>query len=433
MNCTENKELLVAFVEGLLDEPQRQEVTEHLRDCPSCRTEVEELRNLHDRLVGNGKTLARSDLENDVMNKIVREQNVRLKAAGKAAAGLKLRRLIMNSKITKLAVAAAVVVAVLLGVHFVGNPLGSTVTFADVVKPILNARTVVFDFIVGSDETGPAMHDVVVGSKIRRTFSNMETVLIIDIDNAKMLTLDPKTKGAAYVDIQGPLQEGTRNFLEMVRRAVTDMEGIPVQKLGQRNIDGREAIGFEAKNPHVQLTIWADPETAMPIRIELLLGQTLYILKNIEFDVPVEDSLVSMDVPDGYTLSGKQFDMSQFTEQDFTTMLRLWVEHTLDGNFPDSLNFEDAMKLAPQIGEKIDQLDLSEEQKMQLGMTLGRGFVFFQQLASNGTAWQYVGAGVKLGDAEKAVFWYQPEDSTTCRVIYGDLSVKDVAPEDLPK
>ncbi|UCG58702.1 MAG: zf-HC2 domain-containing protein [Phycisphaerales bacterium] len=430
MNCTENKELLVAFVEGLLDEPQRHKVTEHLRDCPSCRTEVEQLRSLQDRLVGNGKTLARSDLENDVMNKIVREQNVRLKAAGKAAAGLKLRRIIMTSKITRIAAAAAVLVVAALGVHYM---MGPSITFADVVKPILNARTVVFDFIVGSDETGPAMHDVVVGSKIRRTFSNMETVLIIDIDNAKMLTLDPKTKGAAYVDIQGPLQEGTRNFLEMVRRAVTDMEGIPVQELGRRNIDGREAIGFEAKDPHVQLTIWADPETAMPIRIELLFGQTLYILKNIEFDVPVEDSLVSMDLPAGYTLSGKQFDMSQFTEQDFTTMLRLWVEHTLNGNFPDSLNFEDAMKLAPQIGEKIDQLDLSEEQKMQLGMTLGRGFVFFQQLESSGAAWHYAGAGVKLGDAEKAVFWYQPRNSSNFRIIYGDLSAKDVAPEDLPK
>jgi hypothetical protein len=211
------------------------------------------------------------------------------------------------------------------------------------------------------------------------------------------------------------------------------MEGIPIQELGQRNIDGREAIGFQAKNPHVELTIWADSETAMPIRIRLLLGQSLYILKNIEFDVQVEDWQVSMDPPAGYTLSDKEFDMTQFSEQDFTTMLRFWVEHLLDGNFPESLTLEDTMKLTPQIGEKIDQLDISEEQKMQLGMTCGRGFVFFQQLEPSGATWHYVGAGVKLGEAEKAIFWYRPKDSPTCRVIYGDLSVKDVAPEDLPK
>ena len=45
----------------------------------------------------------------------------------------------------------------------------------------------------------------------------------------------------------------------------------------------------------------------------------------------------------------------------------------------------------------------------------------------------YAGAGVKLGDADKAIFWYRQKDAKTYRVIYGDLSVKDVAPEDLPK
>jgi hypothetical protein len=45
----------------------------------------------------------------------------------------------------------------------------------------------------------------------------------------------------------------------------------------------------------------------------------------------------------------------------------------------------------------------------------------------------YAGNGVKLGDAETAIFWYLPEGSETYRVIYGDLSVKDVTPENLPK
>ena len=45
----------------------------------------------------------------------------------------------------------------------------------------------------------------------------------------------------------------------------------------------------------------------------------------------------------------------------------------------------------------------------------------------------YEGAGVEVGDAGMAVFWYKPKDSETYKVIYGDLSVRDVAPEDLPK
>ncbi len=346
---------------------------------------------------------------------------------------------IMKSKMTKLAAVAVIIIGTFFGIsHF----FGGTVTFADVIKPILNARTVVFDFIVGEEETGPVIHDIVAGSRIRRTFSNMETILILDLDNAKMLTLDPSSKGAAYIDIEGPIGEGTKSILDLIRNIVTklkEQDELPVQELGQKEIDGRKAIGFFlADKPHIELTIWADPKTALPIRIEILLGQSFLgqthcILKNIEFNVPVDESLVSTEVPAGYTLSDQEFDMSQFTEQDFVITLRFWVEHFLDGNFPESLNLEDLMNVTGRIGEKIDKLDISEQEKMQLGMTFGRGFVFFQQLGPNGVDWHYAGKGVKFGDADTPVFWYQPKDSKTYRVIYGDLSVEDVLPEDLPR
>jgi hypothetical protein len=54
-------------------------------------------------------------------------------------------------------------------------------------------------------------------------------------------------------------------------------------------------------------------------------------------------------------------------------------------------------------------------------------------MASGPDGWHYAGAGVKLGDAATAIFWYQSSGSDTYRVIYGDLSAKDVAEKDLPK
>lgn len=340
---------------------------------------------------------------------------------------------IMTSRMTKLAAAAVIILVAFFGVS---QFLGGTVTFADVIQPILNARTVVLDFIVGDEANGPVIHDVVVDSRIRRTFSNMATVLIIDLDSARMLTLDPEGKGAVYVDIQGPLREGTRNYIELVRDIVVKLEddpNIPVQKLGQQEIEGRKAVGFHVSDQNIELTIWADSKTALPIRIELLQGRTRTIIKNIEFDVPLDDRLVSMDVPTGYTLHEEEMDMSEFNEQDFIVVLRVWAEHLLGGKFPDSLGLEDLMKLAPMMGEKIDQLDISDEQKVQLGMSFGRGVLFIQQLIAKGADWHYAGGGVKLGDASKAIFWYQPKDSETYRVIYGDLHVEDVEADKLPK
>jgi len=441
MNAHERiKGRLVDFALRELSEQQSAQVEAHLTECQQCSSELRQLKTVLE-CAANRRELsadeqmcesAKEALFAVVANREIKEPTSRLTIRLES-----IRRTIMKSTITKLATAAAILVAAVLGLHLF-NPFRATVTFADVIRPILSARTVVLDFIVGSEETGPAMHDIIVGSKIRRTItiSNMETIMIIDLDNAKMLTLDPLSKGAAYVDIKGYLREGTRNLIEFVRNAVIrvkDRPDIPVQELGQREIDERKAVGFLVRGHNEEVTIWADAQTAQPIRIELLLGQTLYILKNIKFDVPVDETLVSMEPPAGYTLSDKQFDMSQFTEQDFITILRLWVEHVLGGSFPPSLSVAELMNQTPAIGEKIDQLDISDEEKTQLGMTMGKGLVFFQQLEPTGATWHYAGSGVKLGDASKAIFWYQPKGSQTYRVFYGDLSVKDVAPGDLPK
>jgi len=344
------------------------------------------------------------------------------------------RRIIMKSRITKLAAAALIIIFAGIVLSLLGE---GTPTFAQVIEPILNARTVVFDLIAGEDETGPVIHDIIKDSRIRRTMSNMPTIMIIDLDDGRMLNLDPQAKGAAYFDIKGPLQEAARSYLVLVREIVAKLKDHPewwtITELGEQEIDGQRAVGFHVSGRDQQLTVWADPRMAVPIRIELRRRQSVIaIFKNIEFDVPVDDSLVSMDVPAGYTLHEGELNLSDFNEQDFIETLRMWAELLHDGKFPDRLSAEDFMAQVPLIGAKIDQLDISDEQKLQRGMQLGRGITFFQFLRHQ-NEYHYAGKGVKLGDAEKAIFWYQPENSKNWRVIYGDLSVKDVAPENLPK
>jgi hypothetical protein len=59
--------------------------------------------------------------------------------------------------------------------------------------------------------------------------------------------------------------------------------------------------------------------------------------------------------------------------------------------------------------------------------------MIFLQKFEFGGKWGYAGKGVKLGDAEKVILWYQLPGSSAYRAIYGDLRVADVAEEDLPK
>lgn len=45
---------------------------------------------------------------------------------------------------------------------------------------------------------------------------------------------------------------------------------------------------------------------------------------------------------------------------------------------------------------------------------------------------EYFGGGVKLGDAGTAIMWWRIKGAQTYRVVYGDLTVKDIDPSDLP-
>jgi len=90
------------------------------------------------------------------------------------------------------------------------------------------------------------------------------------------------------------------------------------------------------------------------------------------------------------------------------------------------------MQIVPVLGAKLTAMNISEEEGTQMGLNFGKGLMFHQMLQTQGQS-HYAGQGVKLGDASKAVFWYKPQGSETYRVIYGDLSVKDVSPENLPK
>jgi len=431
MNCAECKEILVAYLEGLLEEPQKQSVAEHLKDCQPCQDEVKELINLRERLVDNGKVLAQSNLEDEVLDRIFREQNVRLKAAAKVSKSLQLRKLIMKSPIIRMAAAAVIIIAVLIGIHQFGS---GTVTFAKVVEPILNAKTVILDLIIGCDETNPVMHEIVVGSRIRRTMSNMPNMVqVLDTDSGKMLVLENEGKTASYVDIQGTVQEGTKNYVEFLRQVIRQVQDGRVEKIGEQVIEGQKAIGFVGRSQNEEVKIWAEPKTGHPIRIELKIGQMSAIMKNFKFDVQVDDALVSMDVPDGYQLKETTFDLSNATENDFIEGLRVWAEVLLDGTFPETVGSEITMKQMPVLAGKLQQMNISEEEGTEMAMRVARGMLFHQTLETRGGDWHYAGKGVKLGDADKAIFWYRPTDSQTYRVIYGDLRVEDVTPEGLPR
>ena len=380
--------------------------------------------------------------DREFLDKLKEESTVMFEASARKRSGhfkesintISIWRTIMKSPITKIAAAVVVISGVLIVMHFTGLSTG-TVTFADVIKPILNAQTAVLDIIIGEEESGgPVIHDQIKGPLIRRTLSHMEDVVsIIDLETSRILSLTISKKEAAYVDLKG--LPSMPNYLDTLRNIVSELQETPafeVEELGKQEIDGQEAVGFLARHPKAEVTIWADPETALPVRIEQVSGQMKIICKNVKFDVPMDDSQFSMDVPDGYKLQEVELDLMGATEEEFIEGLRIRAEVFGGGQFPDSVAVEDFVKEAPSMEEKIDALGLSDEEETEQGLKITRHLLFIRFFKGQGK-WHYAGNGVKLGDAETAIFWYRPEGSETYRVIYGDLRVKDVEEENLPQ
>jgi hypothetical protein len=156
------------------------------------------------------------------------------------------------------------------------------------------------------------------------------------------------------------------------------------------------------------------------------------VCDNLKFDVELDESRFSMKIPEDYTIGNTGLDFDKSSESDFIEALRIWAEILEDGYFPDSISLENALEIGLKLDRGLRHADLTEEQKMEVAMRFAQGLVFLRFFKGQGQ-WHYKGVGIKMGDANAPIFWYQPEGSNNFRVIYGDLNVEEVLPEDLPE
>lgn len=365
-------------------------------------------------------------------------------------------RTIMKSPITKLAAAAAVIIiVVLIGIYQFG---GSTPAFAEIVQPLLTAHTTTCKITINIKGVPPQTRDCMFmePGRMRQVMSS-GVIRISDKHQGKTMKLYPAEKKAIIYEMTNIPEDKQRsdNWFLQIReciRQAQETEDESVKFIGKQKIDGVRAIGYRIgeNSDMMDMTVWADAETLLPIRIEYSLASAgVYVniegtitYSDIVFNEELDESL--FEVPEGYESQTMQYDYEPFKppgEEDLIQALTLWSDKT-EGEFPSELNMKAAVELIQLIQEEMGikfekgkAPDLSNPQLHEfyrIRRRIQRGIGFKQKLPSE-SDWHYTGKGVKPGDADTSIFWYRPEGSETYRVIYGDLSVKDVAPENLPK
>ncbi|MHC4622049.1 MAG: hypothetical protein ACYTEQ_30275 [Planctomycetota bacterium] len=259
--------------------------------------------------------------------------------------------------------------------------------------------------------------------------------MVLDYEEGKVLILDSNRKTAMFIRIDG-LPEAPPNFFERLKFGIEKLKGLPdatVESVGRTVIDDRDCVGLRVYvGQSADVTIWSEVEGNLPVLViaDRLYGETRAVFSNFDFDTEIDESLFSMEVPDGYTLQDQaQADFANPTEQDLVEGLRIWAD-LIGGLFPPKLSLGVIQEQSGVIEQRFKENRVPDAEQVKMMVQIVRGLTFVQKIKGG---WEYAGEGVQLGEGEKAIFWYQPEDGDNYHVIYGDLRVEELPPENMAK
>ncbi len=383
---------------------------------------------------------------------------------------LSKQRWIMRHPVSSAAAAAIFVLAIVgVGLWFSGGG-GTTPAYADFLQPLLDAKTVKYKRVMemtslpagmtglSAEEQEKRMKpqtSVVMESGFKRSRTEVpgKRVEIWDGNQRKQLVLYPALKRATLFDDSGgseeksteeedrgsasprrPEEPGTVTLFRSLLLDTVHKPGAQRESLGEKEIDGRRVVGFSLSARGVTINVWGDPKTRLPVHIESTIAMAPHLKitqSDFEFNVPMDESLFSLEPPAGYevTVKGRQpRDDTPETENDLVEIFRYYGRYS-GGRFPDVLDWQwidEVQSEARRLDAELTGKPQAEREKQfdEGSRKLHRAMNFMLQVPKD-SGWQYGGKGVSIGEAGTPIFWYRPKETTKYRVIYADFSVRD--------
>ncbi len=260
-----------------------------------------------------------------------------------ATPSVSIWRTIMKSPITKLTVAACVIIAIIIGFSNFG---GSGIAFADVLQKI-QGSSYTFDLrIIDKESSNTTKVSVLEPGKVRMDGdSQMQISSILDVYKGKSLILFHQQKAAMFfnADSLSPALTSETGFIGLFLRPVQNLWNLKdgtEKEVGEKEIEGRKAKGFKVFQEDnfckYEITIWADAKTSEPILVEVIMSapdnteQTVtFLMDNFKLNAKPDESLFSTEVPAGYTL-GYQKELDELDKGTKTTSEAEKIEKILE-------------------------------------------------------------------------------------------------------
>ena len=486
--------LLVDFVLGELPEGQAYEVKLHLAECRECRSELKRLEVLLECTSRMSKLSADEQMCISAKNRVftVVSGEEKSKTIAWPNIGRAFRwRILMKNPITKLAVAAVVIIACLIGVSF-WRTSGSGIALADVLARIEKVKAFRYKTSLQYWSTKATGED----PNKRYNFREQRATSLTSQEygsKSKGIILDPNGGWSTFAEIYFLPQKKT--FIVIMpkrknywRKELDDVGIEEIQKqsifsntdprtslkrilktkyesIGRATIDGIEVEGFRTTDHNTtdpnlwfDIKIWVDVKTRFPVQCDSTTAwfdqmgdsQTMHVvMHDYQWDVPVDAAEFEPPViPDDYTGTVVK---RQFNEEPAIQGLKVWVE--LLGNYPDPeiiTNIDDVASTVLRLAEKSETpaaLRLKEEVKGLTDEQISNKLVdflmpirglarFYGLLQDDKKDPAYYGKTVTPKDADKVLMRWKVSDNeyhadNEYRVIYGDLHAETVTPEKL--
>jgi outer membrane lipoprotein-sorting protein len=396
---------------------------------------------------------------------------------------INIRRIIMRSRVIKLAAAAVIIIAVLIGLHQFSTSIES-IALADVLEKVEQVQA--FMYKGKMNMTGNMQPGMPVGpqqAEINVTISaeygikmemDMNTVvsgasqkikqlMYILPNEKKMYMIIPEQKKYIQMEFDDSMLARMKKQSYDPREFLRQIVNSKYTDIGRSVIDGVEVEGFRTTDSavfggmeDVNVILWVDRETELPVLEEMhyKINEQMQMdgeLYDFQWDAQVNADEFKPVIPEDYTtiLPGG-YKLPSASEEGAIEGLRFCEK--LLGKYPkkiDMMNLmsevmtikdtnnptEAALRLSEEIEElKADTNDLPDEEKARRIMEIMRPVqslgMFYMVLVQDKKEPAYYGEYVMPGDANEVLLRWKVSDNEY-RVVFGDLGAETVTADEL--
>ena len=403
--------------------------------------------------------------DQSILNELLEAQEKSQKTQS-AFVGPNIRRQIMKSPMTKLAVAALVVVACVVGLSL-WLETGSGIVLADVLTRIEQVSAFMYHTTIthsgpkrgdtpGNSETyATSLISQDYGAKFRmesndpdRGQTKLQEMYMLPQKKTAIMIL-PDEKKYIRLEFNDELLDKKQKEYNDPRAMLKKVLKCNYKSLGQSTIDGITVEGFQTTDPRyagngldrqVDVRIWVDVETWLPIRSEedVVTDDNEHmhsVSYDFQWNVPVNMADFEPVIPDDYTsMTSGPITVPAMNEEIAIKGLRLYAEQC--SQYPEQLGRKVMMSFIENMPEVRE---LSEQEKDELFgdpekvknlvdtmMPIAGLIGFHKMLAEGNKELAYYGNIVMPDDAEQILMRWKDSDGEY-RVIFGDLHAETVS------